>query len=115
MGDKSVRTKRHIEKRFIGIYLMIFSFVGLVPSGIMLHFLTSEVYGHFLMTVHNLSAVIFLISVVYHISHHWRHIVSRAVSHSSRNKVIRKGFVVAAMIAVLILVSGMMHVFCLDL
>jgi hypothetical protein len=68
-------TKQPMNRRALTSMFMFFSFMLLPISGIPLHFSRTEsepsVLEHYLMSVHNMSALIFLIAVVIHLSLNW--------------------------------------------
>ena len=63
--------KQQLNRRSLNVLVMLFSFILLPPSGIIIHstheLAERETIRHFAMSVHNLSAIIFLSACVIHI------------------------------------------------
>ncbi len=63
--------KPPLNKRSLNVLLMLFSFILLPPSGIIIHstheLAERETLRHFAMSVHNLSAIIFLSTCLIHL------------------------------------------------
>lgn len=63
--------KNGFNRRALNVLLMLFSFILLPPSGIIIHstheLSESATIRHFAMSVHNLSAIIFLSTCVIHL------------------------------------------------
>jgi hypothetical protein len=64
--------KQSLNKRALTSMFMLWSFILLPLSGILSYFsrtpAESTVLKHFLMTVHNMAALIFLVAVIIHLS-----------------------------------------------
>jgi hypothetical protein len=102
------------RRAFISM-LMFFSFILLPFSGIPLHFSRSgagiSITEHFLMTVHNTSAIIFLIAVVVHISLNWNAMIKYVATKTSEYFQFRKEMIVALVAVLLIVGLFSSHVF----
>jgi predicted MFS family arabinose efflux permease len=63
--------KTGLNKRSLNVLLMLFSFILLPPSGIIIHSTHGtrerELLRHLAMTVHNYSAIIFLTTCIIHL------------------------------------------------
>ncbi len=68
--------KSSFNKRALNVIVMFYSFALLPPSGIILHFTDhlaiDNLLRHFVMSIHNFSSIIFLISGVIHIITNWK-------------------------------------------
>ncbi len=93
---------------------MLFSFVVLVPSGIAIHFFTEdgpEVAQHVAMTLHNASALVFLISGLTHIVLNRASIVNTLRSKTGPFPLISTQSAVIGIILVVFLAVAVLHVF----
>jgi hypothetical protein len=87
---------------------MFISFILLPVSGIPLHFSrTNAEMGmteHFLMSVHNMSALIFLVAVVIHLVFNWNALVKYIATKTSEYFRFRKEMIIA-LITIMIIVG----------
>jgi len=101
-------TKQPMNTRALTSMFMFFSFVLLPISGIPLHFTRTsdgvEVLEQFLMSVHNVSALIFIISVVIHLSLNLSAFIKYITTKTSEYFQFRKEMFIA-LITVLIIVG----------
>jgi hypothetical protein len=108
-------TKQPLNKRALTSMFMFFSFILLPLSGIPLHFSrTSDGVGvleHFLMSVHNMSALIFLIAVVIHLSLNWNALIKYIVTKTNEYFRFRKEMVIALVTVALIIGLFSSHAF----
>lgn len=102
-------------KNSFWIHLSLISLLVLVPSGLALHISDSEANRHAFMTIHNLSAVLFLVSVIPHILKYRGTILRRIINRAAEAPKIRVEFIVAAVIVLFVITLGLMHVFHHDL
>ncbi|MDH7500071.1 MAG: DUF4405 domain-containing protein [candidate division NC10 bacterium] len=76
---------------------MFFSFLWPPPTGIALHLTESTSFQsvrHFLMAVHNMSALLFLTAVSFHLGLNWRAMAQYLVSKVADYQTFRKGAVI---------------------
>jgi hypothetical protein len=110
--------KSLLNKRSLNVMVMFFSFALLPPSGIMLHFTdhlaTNDLLRHFVMSIHNFSSIIFLVSGVLHIITNWkamkRHMSSKVGEYVS----FKREMVIAFVIVIGIIAFLSSHVFHLN-
>ena len=99
-------TKQPMNKRALTSMFMFFSFILLPLSGIPLHFSRTSggvgVLEHFLMSVHNISALIFIIAVVLHLSLNWNVLIKYIATKTSEYFRFRKELIVALVVIILI-------------
>jgi hypothetical protein len=108
-------TKQPLNKRALTSMFMLFSFILLPLSGIPLHFSrTSDGVGlleHFLMSVHNMSALIFLIAVMIHLGLNWNALIKYIATKTSEYLRFRKEMIVALVAVALIIGLFSSHAF----
>jgi hypothetical protein len=79
---------------------MFFSFIILPLSGVPLHFIRTttgeEVSEHLFMSIHNMSALIFLIAVVLHLILNWNALIKYIATKTSEYFHFKKEMIVAA-------------------
>lgn len=98
--------KQSLKKRSLASMFMFFSFILLPLSGILLHFsrthTEARVLEHFLMSVHNMSALIFLVAVVIHLSLNWNALTKYMATKTSEHFQFRKEMIIALITIALI-------------
>lgn len=98
--------KQTMNKRALTSLFLFFSFILLPLSGIPLHFIrtsdVTEVMPHLLMSVHNICALIFIISLVLHLSLNWNALAKYMVTKTSEYFQLKKEFIVALVVTLLI-------------
>jgi hypothetical protein len=102
--------------RTVSSLFMLFSFAVLVPSGIALHVATdagTEGAQHVAMTIHNVSALVFLISALIHIGFNRASIVSTLRSKTGRYPLVTGTSAVVAIVFIFILAVAILHTFIL--
>jgi hypothetical protein len=108
-------TKQPLNKRALTSMFMFFSFILLPLSGIPLHFSRTSadvgIIEHFLMSVHNMSALIFLITVVIHLSLNWNALIKYIATKTSEYFRFRKEMIVALVTVALIVGLFSSHAF----
>ena len=106
---------RSMNKRALTSLFLFISFLLLPLSGIPLHYSrTSTGVGaleHFLMSVHNMSALIFLIAVVIHLGLNWNVLIKYAVTKSNQYFQFKKEIIIALVTVALIVGLFSSHVF----
>lgn len=89
---------------------MFFSGLWLVPTGIALHFATQasvEPIRHVVMSMHNTASVIFVTSVVAHLTLNWKPMSRYMVSKIGEYRSFRLELIIAAIVVtVLVLLIG---------
>ncbi len=95
---------------------MLFSLIVLAPSGIALHFLDQsghETAREVAMALHNVSALVFLISTVIHLTLNRHSIAATVRAQTGPYPVISRKSVVIAIIFAAILAAVVSHIFIL--
>ena len=105
--------KQPFNKRALSAMFMVFSFCLLPLSGIPLHYSRTDIGGealeyilhgtrtgegmweHFLMSVHNMSAVIFLIAVLVHLILNWKSLTKYIATKTEEYFHFRKEMLIA--------------------
>jgi hypothetical protein len=108
MGKRNLRTFSSL--------LMLYAFVVLVPSGIALHVTAEdgpEVANHIAMTLHNVSALVFLVSGISHIVLNRASILSAFRSKTGPYPVMSGRSALVAIIFIILLAVAVSHVFIL--
>lgn len=99
-------TKQPLNRRALTSMFMAFSFILLPLSGIPLHFSrTNEAVGvleHFLLSVHNISALIFIVAVLIHLGLNWNALIKYIASKTSEYFRIKKELFIALVIILVI-------------
>ncbi|MCE5249637.1 DUF4405 domain-containing protein [bacterium] len=102
--------KSGINKRSLNVLVMFFSCALLPPSGIILHLsdhaAASDLERQFVMSIHNFSAVLFLISAVIHMKTNWKTMMRYVSSETGMIFPCKKEAVIA-----LIIVFGLVALF----
>ncbi len=95
-----------LNRRALTSLFMLFSFLLLPLSGVPLHFSRTEaepgVSEHFLMSVHNSSALIFLIAAVIHLTFNWNAITKYVATKTTEYFRLRKELILALVIITLL-------------
>ena len=107
--------KTLLNKRSLNVFVMLFSFLLLPFSGILIH----DTHGiserallrHFAMSVHNLAAIIFLISCIIHIIFNRNTILKYLSAKTDEYLKLRKEFLIAFIIVFGIVGLFTIHVF----
>ena len=103
------RTQR-FDRRALTSLLMFFSFLWLVPTGIVMHFAAqapAEPILHIVMSMHNTASVIFVTSVVVHLTLNRKLMARYVVSKTKEYLPFRTELVVAAItVTILVLLIG---------
>jgi cytochrome b561 len=112
--------KQPFNKRALSAMLMFISFILLPLSGIPLHYSRTDIsegmleyflsrastgegmLEHFLMSVHNMSALIFLIAVLIHLSLNWKSLMKYIATKTDEYFQFRKEMIIALFTVVLI-------------
>jgi hypothetical protein len=112
--------KQPFNKRAFSAMLMFFSFICLPLSGIPLHYSRVNIsegmldyflsrastgegmFEHFLMSVHNMSALIFLIAVIIHLSLNWKSLMKYFATKTEEYFQFRKEMIIAFLTVVFI-------------
>jgi len=98
--------RQPMNRRALTSLFMFFSFILLPLSGIPLHYSRTEsvpsVLEHFLMSVHNISALIFLIAVLIHLSLNWSALIRYIAAKTTEYFQFRKEMIIALITVVLI-------------
>jgi hypothetical protein len=110
--------KQPMNRRALTSMVMCFSFILLPLSGIPLHLSRTTVgppgvgvLEHFLMSVHNMSALIFLVAVVIHLSLNWSALTKYILTKTSEYFQFRKEMIVALVTVALIVGLFSSHAF----
>jgi len=104
-----------MNKRALTLMLMLFSFLLLPISGIPLHLARSHsapsLLEHFLMSVHNISALLFLIAAIFHLSFNWKALTSYCIKKSNEFITFKKEMIVALLVIIIIVSLFSSHAF----
>jgi hypothetical protein len=113
--DPMGESRKHpINKRALTSVAMLFSFLWLPPSGIALHLTASTPFHpvrHVLMALHNMSALLFLIAIAFHLGLNWKAMTQYLVSKAAEYRTVRKEAVIAALVVTGIVVLFASHAF----
>ena len=103
-----------LNKRALVVFFMIFSGIILPFSGYMLHNAlnhNSEYQLFIAMSFHNIAAVVFTVSSIFHIKYNWRSIVNYIREKQNSMLKYRREMVVAIMTITFLLLFALHHVF----
>ncbi len=107
--------KQILNKRALTSLFLCFSLVFLPLSGIPLHFSKADdgagILRHLLMSIHNITALIFIISLVIHIGFNWKALIKYAAVKIAESFKFKKEFFVALAVTVLIVGLFSSHIF----
>lgn len=110
MNEAKEAPRRPWDKRAFTALLMFFSFLWLVPSGFVMHFAglsETEPFRHLVMSVHNVSSLLFLVSVVIHVVLNWKPMARHFSAKTREYSRLRKELLVAALlVTALVLAFG---------
>jgi hypothetical protein len=108
------KIKQPMNKRALTSMFMFFSFILLPLSGIPLHYSRTasepSVLEEFLMSVHNISALIFLIAVLIHLSLNWSALIKYIAAKTTEYFQFKKEMIIALITVVLIVGIFSSHV-----
>ena len=108
--------KVSLNKRAITALTMFFSFLILLPSGIMMHFVADEstsLLRHAVMTIHNSCSFIFVVSAAIHIVFNSKLLLRYMQSKTSEYLILKKELAISLLAViglVLLLVLHVLHV-----
>ncbi len=92
-------TKQPMNKRALTSMFMFFAFILLPLSGVPLHYARTDaepgVVEHFLMSMHNISALIFLVAVFIHLVFNWNALTKYIVTKTVEYFQFRKEMIIA--------------------
>ncbi len=107
--------KQPINRRALTSMFMFFAFILLPLSGFALHYsrisIGEGVVEHFLMSIHNMSALIFGIAVLLHISLNWNSLIKYVATKTNEYFQFRKEMIVALLAVVLVVGLFSSHAF----
>jgi Na+/melibiose symporter-like transporter len=110
--------KTKTNKRTLNVLVMFFSFIMLPWSGLLLHTthgrMEREVLRHFAMTVHNIAAIIFLITCVLHIIVNRKALTKYLLQKTAEFSSFKKEALIALVLVLGIIGLVSMHVFHLQ-
>jgi hypothetical protein len=89
---------KSLNKRALTSTFMLFAFLCLPVSGILLHSCRSatfSTYEHFLMSIHNVSALVFLVATLMHLTLNWSALKKYMISRSSEVYRFKKEMLIA--------------------
>ena len=102
--------KSQVDKRALTSLFMFFSLVWLVPTGITMHFAAQSsvaLFQHIVMSMHNTASVVFVTSVVVHLTLNWKSMSRYMASKLNEYLPFRTELIIAAIaVTVLILLVG---------
>jgi hypothetical protein len=97
-------TKKITNRRAVTSLTMLFAFLILLPSGILLHD-SSETSRHLLMALHNTAALVLTITAVIHLYFNWRVIVTYVIEGYK----FKKEIIIALAIIVFLFTLPVLH------
>jgi hypothetical protein len=92
---------------------MFFSFVLLIPSGILLHVFDRGPFDtrlHVLMTIHNVCSIIFVVSGTAHLILNRKSVLSYVRSKSAEYRAFSTELVLVALVFAALLVVALLHI-----
>jgi hypothetical protein len=102
--------KHRLDRRALTSMFMFFSFLWLVPTGIIMHFVVQssvELIRHIVMSMHNTASVIFVASVIVHLTLNWKPMSRYMVSKINEYLPFRTELIIAAIVVtVVVLLIG---------
>lgn len=112
----SIRQQKKMNKRAIVSMSMLFSFIWLPPSGVVLHLTDNAAMSqlrHAAMAVHNFAGIIFLISALIHVVYNFNAIKQYTISRVKMVPTLKREAIIAFLITtffILFLASHAFHV-----
>ncbi len=104
-----------LNKRALTSLFMLVSFLLLPLSGVPLHFSRTDaepgVLEHFLMSVHNMSALIFLVAAVIHLGFNWNALTKYVASRTNEYFRFRREVIIAFVTIAIIVAFFSSHAF----
>lgn len=102
-----------INGRAITSLFLFFSFILLIPSGILLHVFSPdqfESYRHVFMTVHNSCAIIFVVSGAVHLVRYRTAVRSYMFAKSAEYRAFSRELILVALIFAALLTLALLHI-----
>ena len=110
MAKNEQLNKSQLNKRALTSLFMFFSGLWLVPTGITMHFVSqsqNELLNHIVMSMHNSASIIFVASVIVHLSLNWKAMSKYIAAKISENAPYKTELIIAAVtVTLLILLIG---------
>lgn len=98
--------KQPINRRSLTAMFLFFSFILLPVSGVPLHFSRTEadpgITEHFLMSVHNMSALLFFMAALTHVTFNWNALTKYLAKKTTEHFQFRKEMMIALLMVILI-------------
>lgn len=109
--QQAIQTPKHrLDRRALTSLFMFFAGLWLVPTGITMHFVAQSPVGliqHIVMSMHNTASVIFVASVVVHLTLNWKPMSRYITTKINEYSPFKAELMVAAItVTVLILLIG---------
>jgi hypothetical protein len=107
------KQKIGMRGRAIASLFMLFSFLLLIPSGILLHVFSRGQFDtrlHILMTVHNVCSIIFVVSASAHLVLNQKSIGSYIRLKTAEYRAFSKELILVAVIFAALLGLGLLHI-----
>jgi hypothetical protein len=102
--------KTHLDRRALTSLFMFFSGFWLVPTGIIMHFVaqsSNELVRHIVMSMHDTASVIFVVSVIVHLTLNWKPMSRYIATKINEYSPFKTELIIAAItVTVLILLIG---------
>jgi hypothetical protein len=102
-----------LKARAVWSLFMFFSFLLLIPSGILLHVFSSgdfEAQQHVFMTVHNVCALIFVVSGTAHLVLNRKSVLSYMRSKTAEYRAFSRELILLALIFAALLTAALLHI-----
>ena len=98
--------KHAMNRRALTSMFLFFSFILLPVSGVPLHFIRAEGYPgvteHFLMSVHNMSALLFFVAALTHVALNWSALLRHIATRTSEFFRFRKEMLIALLVVIVV-------------
>jgi len=111
--DTAVR--QPMSRRALTSMFLFFSFILLPLSGVPLHFARTEadpsVTEHFLMSVHNMSALLFFIAAIVHLTFNWKALTKHLATKTAEYFRFRQEMIIALVVVIVIVGLFSSHAF----
>jgi hypothetical protein len=113
MSDMEKSRKCGMRGRVIASLFMLLSFCLLVPSGILLHVFSPDGFDtrvHVLMTVHNVCALVFVVSGVAHLVFNRKSMLSYLRRKYNEYRIPGRELVLVLIVFTLLLTAALLHI-----
>jgi hypothetical protein len=102
-----------INGKAVSSLCMFFAFFLLIPSGILMHVFSSdqfEAHRHVFMTIHNICAIIFVVSALFHLVRYRKAVWSYMRRKTAGYRAFNKELILVVLIFAVLLGLGLLHI-----